>query len=425
LPDTTIAVIGGGGRVGLSMGLVMTEAGLNVVGIDTNSSLNARIMGGEMPHREEEGQELLDAALSSNRFRMSDDISTVASCDIAVVAIGTPVDSHLNPALEGLDAVVSQLIQYAPDGMLIVLRSTVTPGTTDHVSRALAVSTNSGAGRELQIVYAPERTAEGVMVRELRQLHQLIGAYDEETYLRAHRFFARFSSGGSTRLQPIEAELGKLISNMTRYVNFALANEYHLIGSSYGVNVNKVIDACNRDYPRLNLPSPGPNVGGPCLYKDGWFLNERIPFTDLISVAFRINESMPMHIVDTLRRQGDVKRVAVLGATFKANSDDTRDSLSFKLIRILSREGFEHRLVEPNLDGYDPIESISDCDAVVLMTPHSQFKDFSRISRLAPAQCLYIDIWGFWDQAKYTSVAGVFEHNRESTTDLSAGEAAS
>ena len=407
--DKKVAIIGGAGRVGLSMALVMAECGLEVVGVDTDLALNAKIMSGEMPHREAGAQELLNSALSSNRLVMTDDISEVKSCDVIVIAIGTPVDAHLNPVLDGLDEIVRDIARHGKDGVLLILRSTVTPGTTDHVVRTINAVSDEARGNLIDIVYAPERTAEGVMVKELRQLHQLIGAYEEKDYDRASVFFAKFCSGGSSRLSPVEAELGKLITNMTRYVNFALANEYHLIGYSYGININRVIDACNKDYPRLDLPTPGPNVGGPCLYKDGWFLNERIPFTDFISVAFRVNESMPMHIIDTFRKYPDVHKVAVLGATFKANSDDIRNSLSFKLTRLLSREGFEYRLVEPNLSGYDALESISDCDAVVLMTPHKEFKDFNLIaSPMDGKSCLYLDIWGFWDEARYASVAGLF-----------------
>jgi UDP-N-acetyl-D-mannosaminuronic acid dehydrogenase len=196
---------------------------------------------------------------------------------------------------------------------------------------------------------------------------------------------------------------------MTRYLNFAVANEYHLIAETFGVNINKIIDASNEGYPRLNLPSPGPNVGGPCLYKDGWFLVERIPYTELINTAFRINEGMPMQIVQKLRTYPAIRQVAILGMTFKADSDDIRNSASFKIKKQLDALGYKLVLIEPNLSGYDPWAAMAGSDAVVLMTPHAEFRDLHRIMKtVANPDCLYVDIWGIWAPMKYQSRNGYF-----------------
>jgi UDP-N-acetyl-D-mannosaminuronic acid dehydrogenase len=407
-----IAVIGGAGRVGLGMSIVLANAGYNTFGIDLDESRNATIMSGMMPHIEEEGPESLKAALDSGLLTMTIGHDALKNCSTIIVTIGTPVDEHLNPVTYPLEELFAELSAVLHPGHMVILRSTVSPGTTDQIKNILEKKTGLKVGKDIDLVFAPERTAEGRVITELKTLPQLIGAYDDNSFERAKILFERISTGATLRLTPTEAEIGKLISNMTRYVTFALANEYHLIGNSFDININKVIDAANYEYPRLNMPSPGPNVGGPCLYKDGWFLIERNPYPDLISTAFRINEGMPMDIVQSLRKREGIERVAILGATFKANSDDIRNSLSFKLAHQLHRSGYDYVLVEPNLDNYSEIEDIKGCDAVILMTPHKQFKKLSDIAAAVGSDdCVYVDIWGFWDEMKYLSIGGIFEGN--------------
>ena len=159
----------------------------------------------------------------------------------------------------------------------------------------------------------------------------------------------------------------------------------------------------------MNLPVPGPNVGGPCLYKDGFFLLERFPFNELIAIAFRINEGMPMQIVAKLEQMPHIRKVSILGMTFKAGSDDVRNSLSFKLKKQLERNDYELILVDPYLEGHKDISRIKGSDAVILMTPHLQFKDLKEILDLVSNDdCLFVDIWGFWEEIKYKSQNGFF-----------------
>ena len=404
-----VAVIGGAGHVGLGMCLVLANSGFNVQGVDIDEERNSLIMSGVPPFMEEQAEDYLRRALAADALHMTSDLAVTARCPVIVVVVGTPVDEHLNPVLRPLDQLMREMAPHLTTGKAVILRSTVSPGTTDHLKRVLEKETKLKVPEDICLVYAPERTMQGKTISELSTLPQLVGSYDDGSFSRVSEFFSQFSSGANIRLTPIEAEIGKLITNMTRYVTLALANEYYMIGNSFGVSINRVIDACNQDYPRLALPSPGPNVGGPCLYKDGWFLVERISFPDLIGTAFRINEGMPMEIAQILGHQKDIHKVAILGATFKANSDDTRNSLSFKLFHQLDRLGYERVLVEPNLPDYDPMESIQGSDAVVLMTPHQQFKDLARIRQLVDKEsCLYVDIWGFWAEMRHRSRNGLF-----------------
>ena len=405
-----VTVVGAAGHVGLGMSLALTRAGHRVNGVDVNCEANSMIMSGVLPFKEEGGQEILDEALESGLLEMTTDISCVESSKYVIIVVGTPTDHNLNPVLDYLYELTENLAPYLRRGHCIILRSTIPPRTTDEIRRKLTEMTGLIEGADFTLVYAPERFSQGHTIEEIVEIPQLIGAYDECAYELVSEFFNTFSSGMNVMLSPVEAELGKLITNVARYVSFALSNEFHLIGNLYdGVNINKVIDACNYKYPRLNIPAPGPNVGGPCLYKDGWFLIERVPFQEMFSVAFRINEGMPMQIVRQLESFDGIEKVAILGMTYKADSDDTRNSLSFKLLHQLERLGYECVTVDPNLGNHSPIADISGSDAVVLMTPHKQFKDLTAVMEAVDNRnCVYVDIWGFWDEMRYTSSSGVF-----------------
>jgi len=404
-----VAVIGGAGHVGLGMCLVLVDVGHFVYGVDIDQSKNKVIMSGKMPFLEEQGEEYLSRALSKHQLVMTDDCSVVTDCDVIVIVIGTPVDENFNPEIHPLRSLISAMAPSLRAGQLLILRSTVSPGTTESIKRIIEENTELSIGRDLFLVFAPERVAEGKTIQELTILPQLIGAFEDASFQKGKAFFGSFLKAPCIELSPLEAEIGKLITNMTRYVNFALANEYHLIAETFGVNINKIIDASNFDYPRLNLPSPGPNVGGPCLYKDGWFLIERIPYNEMIATAFKINEGMPMQIVQKLRQFPEVRKVSVLGMTFKANSDDIRNSVSFKLKKQLDATGYEVITVDSYVPGCDPLASVADSDAVILMTPHDEFKGLEGIVKtVGNPNCLYVDIWGFWPQMRHQSANGYF-----------------
>ena len=404
-----VSVLGGGGHVGLPFCLVLANCGYKVFGIDINEAVNKTVAEGKLPYIEEQGEEYLGNALRKKMLIMTSDASKIKESDIVAITLGTPVDDNLNPRISSLTQIIEGNNYFFTKNQLIILRSTVFPGTTEIIRRLLEKSTGFVVGQDIFLVYAPERVAQGKAIEELQRLPQLIGAFDDKSYKLAEEFFSTFLEDKCFKLSPVEAELGKLVTNMARYVEFALANEFYLIAESFGANIHKIIDACNYNYPRLNLPVPGPNVGGPCLYKDGWFLLERFPFNEIISTAFRINEGMTMQIASKLEQFPRIKKVAILGMTFKAGSDDIRNSLSFKLKKQLERNDYELVLVDPYLEGYSDIKNMQGSDAVILMTPHKEFSNLQAIIDLvANDECLYVDIWGFWERMKYQSRNGYF-----------------
>jgi len=403
-----VAVIGGAGHVGLGLCLVLADSGHFVYGIDIDQKKNKQIMNNNLPFREEMGKEYLKKAIEKKRLKMTSDISVLSDSEVIIVSLGTPVDEYFNPVISDLIELTYDICKNIKEEQLIILRSTVSPGTTRKIKDIIERDFSLKIGTNIYLVYAPERVMQGKAIMEIKSLPQLIGAFDDCSYQKAEEFFQTFVKNKCIKLSPVEAELGKLITNMTRYVEFALANEYYLIADSYNANIHKIIDACNFDYPRLNIPSPGPNVGGPCLYKDGWFLLERIPFNELISTSFRINEGVVAQIIKKIKDY-DIKKVSILGMTFKANSDDIRNSCSFKLKKQLEFSGYQLILVEPNLKKYDLIENIKHSDCIILMTPHDEFKDLNKMLKYTDNEdCLYVDIWGFWEEMKYKSKNGLF-----------------
>lgn len=405
----TVSIIGGAGRIGLPTAILLANKGFKVYGVDLNQEAMACVMAGRLPFVEDGAEELLVAALSAGHLSMGSDLSVVRESGTVIVVPGTPVDEHLNPILDSFNSVVAGLVPHLRRGHLVIFRSTIAPGTTDSAVQFIQRETGLVVGENLFVVAAPERVAQGQAIREMVELPQLVGAPDDASYERAAEFFGRFTQSCCIRLSPVEAELGKLMTNMTRYVQFALSNEYYLIADAFGANAHRIIDACNRDYPRMSLPTPGPNVGGPCLYKDGFFLVEHVPFLDLVSSAFKINEGMTMHIVRKLDEEPSIRTVAVLGLTFKAGSDDTRNSLSFKLRKQLLRRGCDVVLVDPYIPEHSDPRAIAGSDCVILMTPHPEFKDLGRIMSLVRrADCLYVDVWGFWDEMRGRSRNGFF-----------------
>ena len=405
------AVIGAAGHVGLPLALVLAESGNDTVGIDLNEAAVEQINAGSMPFHEEGAEGLLKKCVASENFRMTTDLSQAAEADVIVIILGTPVDENFNPILSGLMRLVDELSPHLREGQQIILRSTVSPGTTDRVRRTIEKKTGMREGEGFGLVYAPERVLQGKAISEIKRLPHIIGAYSEESFEKIGRFFETFSTARRHFMKPVEAEIGKLITNMTRYVGFALANEYHMIADLYGANINKIIDACNDDYPRLNLPTPGPNVGGPCLFKDGWFLVEKVPFNDLIVTSFRINEGMAAQIVGKLEADDSIETVAILGMAFKANNDDTRNSVSFKLKKQLEFRGYDVRCYDPHVAGYEDPSVLRGADALVLMSPHKEFEDLAGImEHVENPGALVVDIWGFWDEMRHSSQNGYFNY---------------
>jgi UDP-N-acetyl-D-mannosaminuronic acid dehydrogenase len=196
---------------------------------------------------------------------------------------------------------------------------------------------------------------------------------------------------------------------MYRYVTFAFANEMWMIGEKHGVNIDKVIDACNYDYPRMDVPHPGPNVGGPCLFKDGRFLLSDIPFGDLIQTSFLINEGMPEYVFNRIREiNPQIDKVLILGATFKKDCDDPRNSLSFKMRKVCRKNGVQSWMDDKfHIDRLTKFPDTTEFDAIIVMTPHTGTEKVWPLNKFRQ-DCIVADVWKMYPESKLSNT-GIYK----------------
>jgi UDP-N-acetyl-D-mannosaminuronic acid dehydrogenase len=389
----SVAVVGLG-RVGLPLALSFADRGLDVIGIERRDAVLDQIAAGRMPFRETGTQELLERVLESGRFERAKTVQDAAGADHIVLTLGTPAHVHIEIDMSEIRSVIDDLLPVLREGQSLILRSTVAPGTTDWVAGYIEQRRGFRVGEDLFVAHVPERIAANHFVEEIATLPCIVGGVGEGSGARAADLFRVFGTE-IVQTTPSEAELAKIWTNILRYTEFALPNLLMMECEQYGANVFEVIDLINRDYPRGGIARPG-LTSGACLRKDFTFSEERSSAPGMLLAVSRVHETVPLFLVKGLKSRlgGSLRdlKVAVLGLTFKRDSDDARDSLSYKLIRLLERELAHVARHDPNV----PAESesldaaLDGADAVVIATNHSDFEDL--IARL-PEGTLLVDPW--------------------------------
>jgi UDP-N-acetyl-D-mannosaminuronic acid dehydrogenase len=384
-----VVIVGGCGHVGLPLGLVFASRGVNVTLLDIDQGKVEKVNRGEMPFLEQGAPELLREVVGKGLVATLDD-ACLAHADAAIAVVGTPVDRYLNPTLRNLCRSVDDLLNRLPDGALLVLRSTVYPGVTKIVyDRVRAL------GRNVDVAFCPERISEGKALEELMRLPQIVAAFEPQAMARARELFSILSAD-IIELAPTEAELAKLFTNSWRYLNFAISNQFYVLAQSYGLDFYRIYDAVTRDYPRMASFSRAGFAAGPCLLKDTLQL---AAFTGnnffMGHAAMLINEGLPNYIVAQLRSSGLAqKTVAILGMAFKGDSDDVRDSLSYKLRKLLEVEAREVLCTDPYVQDASlvPLEqAVARADIIILGATHSVYQDL-----VFPPEKQVVDVWNFW-----------------------------
>jgi UDP-N-acetyl-D-mannosaminuronic acid dehydrogenase len=360
---------------------------MSVTLFDRDTDAVDRVRAGKMPFYEAGADELLDELISTDGLSVTADPSSVADAVHVVVAVGTPIDEHLNPDPRFVLSAIEGLLKDLRDGQHLVLRSTVYPDVTRMVEQLLAVE-----GLAIDVSFCPERIAQGAALTELRSLPQIISARTEQAMDRAVELFDALAPT-LIRVEIEEAELAKLFTNTWRYIKFAAANQLFMIANDFGLDFARIRQAIKQDYPRAaDIPGPG-LAAGPCLLKDTMqlaaFNNNN--FT-LGHASMTINEGLPMYIVARLERRYDLSTmtVGVLGMAFKAGSDDIRSSLSYKLKRLLRFRAGRVLCADPYVQT-DPelaplATVVAESDLIVIATPH---QDYANLDVDVPV----VDIW--------------------------------
>ncbi len=362
-----MVIVGGCGHVGLPLALSLADCGYRVGIDDIDATKVAFVKAGNVPFLENGADTLLKKLLPTGRLELASDPSLVENTDTVILVIGTPIDEFMNPSVRIFDKVLDELMPHLKKSTMIVLRSTVFPGTSESVERRLRA-----AGIQADVVFCPERIAEGHALEELRTLPQLVGASSDRAFEKASKLFERLGVT-TVRTTPLEAELAKLLTNTWRYMKFAIANQFFQIAHRSGVDYNHVLDAIRHDYPRAqDLPGPGFPMG---------------------QAAMQINEGLPNYIVDTLnsRRPLQGRTLGILGMAFKGESDDPRASLSYKVRKLAQFKGARVLCTDPFIEdpSFDSLEKVlSDSDILVLAAPHRAYRKLDLAGRDV------VDIWG-------------------------------
>jgi UDP-N-acetyl-D-mannosaminuronic acid dehydrogenase len=375
IENADITVVGGGGHVGIPLVLALAEAGLRVNVNDLNKDTLDTLRAGRLPYIEDGAQSALTKALAGKRLVFTNVPGGISTGGPVIVTIGTPVDEFLNPVRRVVQNCLDGMLPRLADGQLLILRSTVFPGTTDWIASYL-----ESKGRKLQVAFCPERVVQGFGLKELSAMPQIVSGCTPEAERGAAELFERITPEVVV-VSPLEAEFAKLFSNAYRYIEFAATNEFYLVAKSAGVDYQRVMTAMKHNYPRLkSMPRPG-FAAGPCLVKDTMQLSAfaRNQF-GLGHAALLINEGLVLHVVDDLKRRYDLANttIGLLGMAFKAESDDTRASLSYKFKNVLTGQARAVLTTDPfvttdaELKPLDQV--IAKSDVLILCAPHAAYK---------------------------------------------------
>lgn len=403
----SIAVIGIG-RVGLPLALVLADDGNTVYGIGRQKSKIDEINKGKMPFMEEGAQNLLRKNVGKHFFATTD-YSVLSKAEYIILTLGTPVDENINPVYNQINDALSNAKDFLKPNQTLILRSTVSPRTTQYVRSVIENEKKFEVGKNFFLAFCPERITEGNSIEEIKTIPQIVGGVDKKSTSKASVLFKNLGVD-TLETDDVSAELAKLFTNMYRYINFAIANEFMVLADNYHKDIYEIVNLVNHRYKRGGLNLPG-MTAGPCLFKDGFFLISDLPYADLISTSWKINEAIPMFLIRKIRERMRLngKKAVILGLAFKADIDDPRESLSFKVRNALLRERTQVTLHDPHIKTYrnqpvveDVYEAVADADLIFIATNHKYYKglDMKKIREKAKKTCMVCDVWNVWKTGK-------------------------
>jgi UDP-N-acetyl-D-mannosaminuronic acid dehydrogenase len=385
-----VCVVGGAGHIGLPLGIAFADAGKKVMLYDINQKALDIVSQGKMPFLESNAEEVLGRVLGRKLF-LSSVRKVIASSYYVIIVLGTPVDEHLNPEFTLFKKFFDEIADLISDDQHIILRSTVYPGTTEKIKQYF-----ESKNKRTKISFCPERIAQGYAMEELKTLPQIVASFDETSSKDAADLF-RILSNEVVFLQPVEAELAKLFTNVWRYVLFAISNQFYQIANQHEIDFYRIFDAITYKYPRVKgFPAAG-FAAGPCLFKDTMQLAAYSNNNFFLGhAAMLINEGLPNFIMQRLKEKYKLtdKTIGILGMAFKANNDDSRESLSYKLKKILEIEAktvicSDVYIKTPGFVSEQ--ELIEASDIIILGAPHREYAGLP-----IGSEKILVDIWNYY-----------------------------
>jgi UDP-N-acetyl-D-mannosaminuronic acid dehydrogenase len=415
------------GYVGIPLSCLLAQSGREVVGIDISADRVGSINRGEYPLKGEEPElpELLAEQVSRKRFRASRDFSEIKRAGAVFICVDTPIDENKVPRFEHLMAAVNEVGKNLSPGTLVVVESTIAPGTMkDKILPALERRSGLKAGRNLYLAHCPERVMSGKLLNNLRNVDRVLGGFDEKSTEMAVKLYAPIMKSNILLTDMTSAEVAKTAENAYRDVQIAFANEVGLICEKLGLDtfeVRRLVNSC----PYRDMHIPGAGVGGHCLPKDPWLLTYggRGANPRLIPAARMVNDSMPAHVVelaiDAMKEakvaRGKKNCVAVFGLAFLDNSGDVRNSPASVVINLL-RSGYRvigHDPYVSEFEGVEIVESIDSAlkaaDCAIFLTRHKEYT-MLRLEQIAKKMRhkVLIDGRNLFDKAKAEKLGIVY-----------------
>lgn len=398
-------VVVGIGRVGLPLSLVFAKEGFNVTGIDVSQQRLDAISKGELPFIEEGAGPLLKKFYNNGFVGKHESAlpEVLPNTAVIILTLGTPMNDNFSPDVTQITGFINKFSDFLKKGQLLILRSTVTPGTTEFLARFIKEKYGWEVGKDFYLAYCPERIAEGKAVEELYVIPQIIGTVDKKSAKVAAKVFSKLTKK-ILYTDSKSAELAKLYCNMYRYIDFAIGNEFMLIADDNQRDIYEILRLVNDGYKRNGLKGPG-FTAGPCLVKDGFFLLDKSPYLDLVSAAWRLNENIPGFLLRKMKNEmGNLagKKIGLLGLAFKKNIDDTRYSLSLKLYNYLLAEGSNVLAHDPFIDS-EPLDKVlKNSEVIIMSVNHSAFSKITikDLKKVVSKNCLIVDIWNMFGTGK-------------------------
>ena len=405
--SATICILGLG-RVGLPLASVFASKGLNVIGIDIDEERLSSIRDGKCPFYDPALQENLDISSKSGKLTVENSLEKIKDrIDAIFVTVGTPTTLGNSVDYSQVYTALEEVSKADLRGKIVIMRSTLPPRTTaDIIIPFIENKTGLIAGNDFQLAVCPERILEGKAVKEIQEIPEIVGGINQTSNDIVTEIFRHINPNKKFSYTTITgAELAKLFANIYRYIGFALSNEFAIWAEMFGENASDIINISNYEYPRSNIPKPG-FAGGPCLSKDGLFLDNNTTFSSIVSIAWKVNESIPQHVINKIKQaEGNLfgKKIGILGISFKSDSDDLRNSPSVKLVELLNAAGAITKTHDPFIKDTSSLsEVLESSDIIILATNHSKFKDIKKEIQDSKPKLIY-DVWSLYDKDDFSS----------------------
>ena len=375
------------GYIGLPTASLFATNGLEVIGVDVSEHIVNTINRGEI-HIEEPGlNTVVKAAVNSGNLKAS---LTPQEADAFILAVPTPFKHEMKNGIKEADmsyveSAARMILKYIKPGNLVILESTSPVGTCQDLLTPILEETGLKVGEDIYLAHCPERVLPGKILSELINNARIIGGINKKSADVAMNLYKTFVDGQMYLTTATTAEMCKLMENIYRDVNIALANELANICSDIGIDAWEAIGYSNK-HPRVNIHSPGPGVGGHCISVDPWFIIEKFPEkASLIKLARQINDNQPHKVVDTVKKEAkelDFKKVTILGITYKGNVDDVRESPAMDVIKLLKEEfkSIEISVYDPHVTKHNEVslhtleEAFKDSNMAIILSDHNEYR---------------------------------------------------